>query len=146
MDEPVFSFLKERWRRPLDITTVRQAQDALSLPRDDAQRWRLYERLIREPAHLADKRRFGVSPLSVTLTNEEKLAGRALLLGRSESQARDDSGTGPGLWDEVKRALVTAGLLARDRWRLEAGYQRVLSGIGLLFHTIRAPGETYNVP
>lgn len=142
----VLRLLKERWQRPLDITTIGQAQEALHLDADDALRWNLFQKLQAESAHLADKRRYGVSAVTVTLTNDEKLAGRALLLGASEDTARRAAGIATEDWQEAKQALVPVGLLATDAWRLAAGHERLLDGVGMLFHTVRTRGETFNVP
>jgi len=142
----VLAFLDERWKKPLDITTVDQAQTALGLPNDDDQRWRLYQHLESDPGRLAEKTRFGVSAATVTLTNRDKLAGRALLLGRSEDEARDHAGVTPDEWDAIKQMLIRVGLLDPDAWRPAAGHERLLDGVGLLFHTVRTGGGVFNVP
>lgn len=146
MFDDVLAFLDERWKKPLDITTIDQALTASGLPQDDDLRWRLYEHLEANPGRLADKVRLGVSATTVTLTNREKLAGRALLLGRSEDEARDDAGMQPDEWEAVKKMLSRIGLLAPDGWRPAAGHERLLDGVGLLFHTVRTDGEVFNVP
>jgi len=112
MPDDVLAFLDKRWQTPLDITTIDQAQTALGLPHDDDQRWQLYQHLESNPGRLAEKVRFGVSAATVTLTNREKLAGRALLLGRSEDEARDYADVTPDEWQAVKRMLTRVGLLA----------------------------------
>jgi len=142
----VLEFLEDRWSRPLDITTVDQAQQAMGLPRDDEVRWRLYRHLESKPGRLAEKRRFGVSAATVTLTNREKLAGRALLLGKDEDGARQAAALGPEEWETAKRVLRRIGLLARGGWRVASGHQRLLDGVGLLFHTVSTRGEVFNVP
>lgn len=142
----VLAFLKERWRRPLDITTIGQAQAALGHEADEAVRWRLYEVLQAEPQHLAEKRRYGVSAATVALTNGEKLAGRALLLGAGEDDARRASGIAKARWPDARQALTRVGLLVRGGWRLADGHQRLLDGVGLIFHTVSVRGETFNVP
>jgi hypothetical protein len=146
MLDDVLAFLDERWQKPLDITTIGQAQAALGLPHDDDERWQLYEHLESNPGRLADKTRFGVSAATVTLTNREKLAGRALLLGRSEAQARDLASVEPHQWEATRQMLVRIGLLSADGWRPAAEHERLLDGVGLLFHTVRTGGEVFNVP
>ena len=146
MTDDVLAFLDERWKKPLDITTVDQAQMALGLPHDDDLRWRLYQHLESDPGRLAEKTRFGVSAATVTLTNREKLAARALLLGRSEDEARDRAGVRPDEWDAVRQMLIRIGLLAPDAWQPAAGHERLLDGVGLLFHTVRTGGDVFNVP
>ena len=146
MPDDVLAFLDKRWQTPLDITTIDQAQTALGLPHDDDQRWQLYQHLESNPGRLAEKVRFGVSAATVTLTNREKLAGRALLLGRSEDEARDYADVTPDEWQAVKRMLTRVGLLAPDAWRTVVGHERLLDGVGLLFHTVRTGGDVFNVP
>lgn len=146
MFDDVLAFLDERWKKPLDITTIGQAQTAIGLPDDDDLRWRLYDHLESDPGRLAEKARFGVSAATVTLTNREKLTGRALLLGRGEDEARDHSEVRPEEWEAAKRMLIHIGLLAPDAWRPAAGHERLLDGVGLLFHTVRTGGKVFNVP
>ena len=146
MLDDVLAFLDERWKKPLDITTIDQAQTAMGLPHDDDERWRLYEQLESNPGRLAEKVRFGVSAATVTLTNREKLAGRALLLGRGEDEARDHAEIRPEEWEAAKKMLSRVGLLAPDAWRAAAGHERLLDGVGLLFHTVRTGGKVFNVP
>ena len=146
MPDDVLAFLDERWKKPLDITTIDQAQAAMGLPQDDDERWRLYEQLESNPGRLAEKIRFGVSAATVTLTNREKLAGRALLLGRGEDEARDHAEIRPEEWEAAKKMLSRIGLLAPDAWRAAAGHERLLDGVGLLFHTVRTGGKVFNVP
>ncbi len=145
-DRQILSFLDERWKKPLDITTIGQAQQALGHPADDDERWHISEHLDTNPGRLADKVRYGVSATTVTLTNEEKLAGRALLLGRSEEESREAAGIDLLEWDTAKLALRRIGLLAGDSWQSAAGHERLLGGVGLLFHTVRTGGEVFNVP
>ncbi len=144
--ERTLAFLRDRWTRPLDITTIEQARKALGLPPDDELRWRLHEHLQANPGSLATKARYGVSASTVTLTNEEKLAGRALLLRKNEDEAREAAALDPEEWKAAKSMLRRTGLLAGDAWRAGAGHERLLDGIGLLFHTVRARGEVFNVP
>ncbi|MCH8814007.1 MAG: hypothetical protein IH957_02765 [Chloroflexi bacterium] len=146
MLDDVLAFLDERWKKPLDITTIDQAQTAMGLPHDDDLRWRLYEHLESNPGRLAEKVRFGVSAATVTLTNQEKLTGRALLLGRSQAQARDLASVKPDQWDATKQMLIRIGLISADSWRPAEGHERLLDGVGLLFHTVRTGGEVFNVP
>ena len=144
--DDVLAFLDERWKKPLDITTVGQAQAAMRLPHDDDQRSQLFEHLKANPGRLAEKVRFGVSAATVTLTNQEKLAGRALLLGRSEQQAREYASAKPDQWEATRQMLIRIGLLSADGWRPAAGHKSLLDGVGLLFHTVRTGGEVFNVP
>ncbi len=146
MFDDVLAFLDERWKKPLDITTIDQAQTALGLPHDDDLRWRLYGHLESNPGRLAEKVRFGVSAATVTLTNREKLAGRALLLGKGEDEARDHAAVRPEDWGAVKEMLTRIGLLAPDVWQSAAGHETLLDGVGLFFHTVRTGGEVFNVP
>ncbi len=146
MLDDVLAFLDERWKKPLDITTIDQALTATGLPDDDDLRWQLYEHLKSNPGRLADKVRFGVSAATVTLTNQEKLAGRALLLGRGEDEARAQAEISPDKWEAAKKMLSRIGLLEPDAWRPAAGHKRLLDGVGLLFHTVRTGGEAFNVP
>ena len=146
MFDDVLAFLDERWKKPLDITTIGQAQAVMGLPDDDDLRWRLYDHLESNPGRLAEKVRFGVSAATVTLTNREKLAGRALLLGRSEDEARDHAEVRPEDWEAARQMLIRIGLLAPDAWQLATGHERLLDGVGLLFHTVRTGGEVFNVP
>ncbi len=146
MPDDVLAFLDERWKKPFDITTVDQAQTALGLPNDDDERWRLFQHLESDPGRLAQKGRGDVPAAAVTLTNQEKLAGRALLLGRSEPQARDLASVEPDQWQAVKQMLTRIGLLSADGWRPAEGHERLLDGVGLLFHTVRTGGEVFNVP
>ncbi len=142
----VLEFLQERWSRPLDITTVDQARQALGLPRDDELRWQLYQRLQSEPGRLAEKRRFGVSAVTVSLTNWEKLTGRALLFGKNEDEARETAAVTPEEWANAKSMLRRIGLLAGAGWRASPSHQRLMDGVSFLFHTVRARGEVFNVP
>lgn len=146
MFDDVLAFLDERWKKSLDITTIDQARTATGLPDDDDLRWRLYQHLDSNPGRLADKVRFGVSAATVTLTNGEKLAGRALLLGRGEDEARAHAEIQPEEWEAAKKMLRRIGLLAPEAWRPAAGHERLLDGVGLLFHTVRTGGEVFNVP
>jgi len=146
MFDDVLAFLDERWKKPLDITTIDQAQTAMGLPHDDALRWRLYDHLESNPGRLAEKVRFGVSAATVTLTNREKLAGRALLLGKGEDEARDHAEVRPEEWKAVRQTLSRIGLLAPDAWQVAPGHESLLAGVGLLFHTVRTGGEVFNVP
>jgi hypothetical protein len=146
MLDDVLAFLDERWKKPLDITTIDQALTATGLPQDDDLRLRLYEHLESNPGRLADKVRFGVSATTVTLTNREKLAGRALLLGRGEDEARDHAEISPEEWEAAKKMLSRIGLLDPEAWRLAAGHERLIDGVGLLFHTVRTGGDVFNVP
>ena len=50
MLDDVLAFLDERWKKPLDITTIDQARAAMGLPHDDDERWRLHEHLESNPA------------------------------------------------------------------------------------------------
>ncbi len=146
MLDDVLRFLDERWKRPLDVTTIDQAQTAMGLPPDDDLRRRLYDHLESNPGRLAEKVRYGVSATTVTLTNREKLAGRALLLGKGEDEARDHAEFRPEEWQAARRMLIRVGLLAPDAWQPAAGHERLLDGVGLLFHTVRTRGEVFNVP
>ena len=146
MTDDVLTFLDERWKKPLDVTTIAQAQAAMGLPHDDDLRGRLFEHLQSNPGRLAEKTRFGISAATVTLTNQEKLAGRALLLGRSEDEARDRADIRPEEWEAARKMLIRVGLLAPDAWRPAAGHERLLDGVGLLFHTVRTGGDVFNVP
>ncbi len=146
MFNDVLGFLDKRWTRPLDITTLDQAQQAMGLPRDDELRWKLYRRLDSQPGHLAEKARYGVSAATVTLTNQEQLAGRALLLGKDENEAREAAALDPEEWKAAKSMLSRIGLLARGAWRPAAGHERLLDGVGLYYHTVRTGGEVFNVP
>jgi len=142
----VLKFLDERWKRPLDITTIGQALEALGHEPDDNLRWEVFETLETNPGRLSDKKRYGVSPVTVTLSNEEKLAGRAILFGKSEDEARDTAAIAVGRWPNSKEALVRVGLLEAQRWGPADGHKRLLDGVGLFFHTVRTRNETFNVP
>ncbi len=148
MFNDILEFLDKRWTRPLDITTVGQAQQSLGLPGDDELRWRLYRHLESQPGRLAGKARYGdgVSAATVTLTNQEKLAGRALLLGKSEDEGREAAALDLEEWKAAKSMLRRIGLLAHGSWRAAAGHERLLDGVGLFYHTVRARGEVFNVP
>lgn len=146
MLDNVLSLLDERWKKPLDVTTIAQAQAAMGLAHDDDLRARLFEHLQSNPGRLAEKTRFGISAATVTLTNQEKLAGRALLLGKSEDEARDRADIRPEEWEAARQMLIRVGLLAPDAWRPATGHERLLDGVGLLFHTVRTGGEVFNVP
>ena len=139
--ERTLAFLHDRWTRPLDITTVEQARKALGLPPDDELRWRLYEHLQANPGSLATKTRYGVSASTVTLTNEEKLAGRALVLAKGEDEAQAAAALDASAWERAKAMLRRIGLLSVQGWRPADDHERLLDGVGLLFHTVRArPG------
>jgi hypothetical protein len=142
----VLAFLDERWKRPLDITTIGQALEALGHEPDDNLRWEVFETLQTNPGRLSDKKRYGVAPVTVTLSNEEKLAGRALLFGEREEEAREAAAIPVGRWASSKEALVRVGLLASRGWRPADGHERILDGVGLFFHTVRKQNETFNVP
>ncbi len=144
--ERILAVLRDRWSRHLDTTTTEQAREALGLPLDDGQRWRLYEHLRAEPGPLTTKTHYGVSAATVTLTNEEKLAGRALVLGRSQDEARACAGLDASAWERAKTMLRRVGLLSIEGWRPADGHERLLEGVGLFFHTVRARGEVFNVP
>ena len=144
--ERTLAFLHDRWSRSLDITTVEQAREALGLPPDDELRSRLHEHLRAEPGRLTTKAHYGVSAATVTLTNEEKLAGRALVLGRSQDEARACAGLDASAWERVKAMLRRIGLLSAEGWRPADDHVRLFEGVGLLFHTVRARGEVFNVP
>ncbi len=142
----ILSFLERRWSRSLDITTIDQAQSALGLPQDDEQRWEVYRRLESAPGPLDEKRRFGVSGTTVLLTNQEKLVGRAVILGGNEDEAQAAVGIDDRAWERAKAMLRRVGLLAEDTWRPAPGHEELLQGVGLLFHTVRVRGEVFNVP
>ena len=142
----ILSFLERRWSRRLDITTIDQAQSALGLPQDDEQRWEVYRRLESVPGRLVEKRRLEVSATTVLLTNEEKLVGRAVILGGNEDEAQAAVGIDDRAWERTKAMLRRVGLLAEDTWRPAPGHEELLQGVGLLFHTVRVRGEVFNVP
>lgn len=141
----ILLFLELRWSRSLDITTIDQAQSALGLPQDDEQRWEVYRRLESVPG-LNEKRRLGVSATTVLLTNQEKLVGRAVILGGNEEAAQAALGIDDRAWKRAKAMLRRVGLLAEDTWRPAPGHEKLLQGVGLLFHTVRVRGEVFNVP
>ena len=142
----ILSFLERRWSRSLDITTIDQAQSALGLPQDDEQRWEVYRRLESIPGPLDKKRRLGVSATTVLLTNQEKLVGRAVILGGNEDEAQAAIGLDDRSWERAKAMLRRVGLLAEDTWRPAPRREELLQGVGLLFHTVRVRGEVFNVP
>ncbi len=144
--ERILAFLRDRWTRPLDITTVEQARKALGMAADDELRWRLHEHLQANPGSLATKARYGVSASTVTLTNEEKLAGRALVLGKGENEAQAATALDGQSWQRAKAMLRRIGLLSEQGWRPADDHERMVEGVGLLFHTVRARGEVFNVP
>ena len=144
--EPILTFLRDRWSRTLDITTVEQAREALGLPPDDELRWRLQEHLSIQQGPLATKARYGVLATTVTLTNQEKLGGRALVLGLSEDDAQAAAELDAPGWERATTMLRRIGLLAAEGWRPADDHGRLLEGVGLNFHTVRARGEVFNVP
>ena len=148
--ERTLAFLHDRWTRPLDITTVEQARKALGMPPDDELRWRLCEHLQAKPGSLATKTRYGVSASTVTLTNEEKLAGRALVLAKGEDEAQAAAALDASAWERAKAMLRRISLLSVQGWRPADDHERLFDGVGMLFHTVRATvrahGEVFNVP
>ena len=88
----------------------------------------------------------GVSATTVLLTNQEKLVGRAVILGRNEDEAQAALGIDDRAWKRAKAMLRRVGLLAEDTWRPAPGHEKLLQGVGLLFHTVRVRGEVFNVP
>ncbi len=142
----ILSFLERRWSRRMDITTIDQAQSALGLPQDDEQRWEVYRRLESVPGPLDEKGRGEVSSTTVLLTNQEKLVGRAVILGGNEDEAKAAVGIDDRAWERAKAMLRRVGLLAEDTWRPAPGHEELLQGVGLLFHTVRVRGEVFNVP
>ncbi len=139
-DATVLAYLRRRWRHRLDATTIPQAQRALALPPGTAQRLRLHDHLAAHPAALRTLRTYGESPLSLTLTDDEKLLARRVLAGATPAAAAHDLGLPPDTRRAARRVLRHAGILRDDR--PAPGADGVVDGVGLNFHTIRIEGES----
>jgi hypothetical protein len=138
-DGAVLDYLRRRWRRRLDATTIPQAQHALALPESTAQRIRLFRVLIARPTLWRALEPYGQTAVALTLTEGEKLVARAMLEG-----ARVDEAAAAARLDETEaraaRAVFRAiGLL--ERGRLAAEPARFGDGVGFNFHTVRVEGE-----
>ena len=144
-DQAVLDYLRRRWRKRLDLTTVEQAEHALSLPRSVARRLRVYRRLEAEPSLWRPIVRFGANPVAVTLNETEKLLARLLLTGATLAGAGARLELPAPVLPAASRALSAVGFLKGDRPAPGAG--RFREGLGLLFHTVRVEGEpAFNVP
>ncbi|MDA0270183.1 MAG: hypothetical protein O2798_06350 [Chloroflexi bacterium] len=144
-DAAVLDLLTRRWRRHLDVTTVQQAQDALALPRDVAQRLRLLDVLQRRKAAWKPVAGYGATPLTLTLTEDEKLVARHMLDGVAFAEACACTALDDDAMRTARRFLTATGFLSRSR--TAADTSRFLEGTGLQFHTVRVEGEAaFNVP
>lgn len=144
-DGVVLDLLKRRWRRHLDVSTVQQAQDALGLPRDTAQRLRLLAVLDRSKAAWKPVAGYGATPLTLTLTQDEKLIARHLIDGVPLTEANARAGLDAPRAAVARRVLTATGFLRRGR--IADDVSRFLEGTGLQFHTVRVEGEAaFNVP
>jgi hypothetical protein len=144
-DAAVLDLLARRWRRHLNVTTVRQAQDALALPRDVAQRLRLLEVLQRRKATWKPVAGYGATPLTLTLTEDEKLVARHMLDGTEFAEACERTGLYEASARTARRVLTATGFLSRGR--ITPDTSRFLEGTGLQFHTVQVEGEVaFNVP
>ena len=142
-DGVVLDYLGRRWRG-LDISTIAQAQDALGLRRNVAQRLRLYRRVAAEPTLRRRLGRWDAGPVTVALTENEKLIMRALLQGEAADTVGEALGVPPAETAMALRVLREVGLLRGKR--PAAGSDQLLDGIGLNFHTVRVEGEpAFNV-
>ena len=144
-DELVLAYLRRRWRRRIDLSTIEQAQDALALPRSVAQRLRIHETLRAKRRLWRAIALAGAGPTSVTLTEAEKLIARAYVRGDDPSAVArqlelDDRGL-----RLATRVLRAVGFLNRGRVAPDvAAFQE---GTGLTAHTVRVEGEpAFNVP
>ncbi|GMU39809.1 MAG: hypothetical protein AMXMBFR23_06750 [Chloroflexota bacterium] len=144
-DATVLDLLKRRWRRHLDVSTVQQAQDSLGLPRDTAQRLRLFAALQRSKAAWKPVAGYGATPYTLTLTEDEKLVARHLVDGVSLAEATERAGLDEADANIARRVLTATGFLVRGR--IAPDLSRFLQGTGLQFHTVRVEGEAaFNVP
>lgn len=156
--ERILAHLRAEWDDAVRLTTVAQAQAALGLPRDAAERGVLGRYLLGHPDVHPAVARWGAPALA--LTEDEKLLGR-YLAGRAPegagrctlAEAAAALGRGP---DEVEEGLSTLAALElltweRDgeavRFRLAADLPARLGPLGWMFHTVEVEGEsTFNVP
>ncbi|PKN81442.1 MAG: hypothetical protein CVU47_06720 [Chloroflexi bacterium HGW-Chloroflexi-9] len=144
-DGAVLDLLKRRWRRQLDVSTVQQAQEALGLPRDTAQRLRLLAVLQHSKAAWKPVAGYGATPLTLTLTEDEKVVARHLLDGVPLTEALTRAGLDAPGASIARRVLTATGFLHRGR--IADDVSRFLEGTGLQFHTVRVEGEAaFNVP
>lgn len=144
-DTAVLDLLKRRWRQHLNVSTVQQAQDALGLPRDTAQRLRLFGTLQRSKAAWKPVAGYGATPYTLTLTEDEKLVARHLVDGRPFAEAASRAGLDETGRAVARRVLTATGFLVRGR--IAPDVSRFLAGTGLQFHTVRVEGEAaFNVP
>jgi hypothetical protein len=144
-DTAVLDLLARRWRRHLDVTTVQQAQDALALPRDVAQRLRLLGVLQQRKAAWKPVAGYGATPLTLTLTEDEKLVARHMLDGVAFTEACGRTALGEAATRTARRVLTATGFLSRGR--IAPDTSRFLEGTGLQFHTVQVEGEAaFNVP
>ena len=144
-DQIVIDFLRRRWRRVMDLTTVAQAQAALALPDNVTQRLRIHEALSNDRRLWRPIARYGANPLTVTLTEGEKLIARQMLDGSSFEAGCERAAVSGTAGLAAKRVLRAVGFLQRGRATSEPG--PFLDGVGLQTHTVRVEGDhAYNVP
>ena len=144
-DQIVIDFLRRRWRRMMDLTTVAQAQAALALPDNVTQRLRIHEALSNDRRLWQPIARYGANPLTVTLTEGEKLIARHMLDGASFEAGCERAAVSGTARVAAKRVLRAVGFLQRGRVASEPG--PFLDGVGLQTHTVRVEGDqAYNVP
>lgn len=138
-DATVLDYLRRRWRRRLDATTIPQAQQALALPPSTAQRIRLYRALAARPAFWRRLRSYGQTAVALTLTEGEKLTARAILSGATFDEAAAAAGLHDREISAARQVYRAIGLLQRGH--LAADTSPFTQGVGLNFHTVRVEGE-----
>ena len=68
------------------------------------------------------------------------------MLAKGEDEAQAAAALDASAWERAKAMLRRIGLLSVQGWRPADDHERLLDGVGLLFHTVRARGEVFNVP
>lgn len=149
-DRAILSRLGASWREVFHVTTVPQAADALGVLLDAARRRRIGDHLRSHPELSPILRRWGA--LTLTLTEEEKLLGRALALADgalmvpelADRAGLDDAAIRDGLETLAHFGLVTP---LDGGYRLAPGWQERLGPLGWNFHRVSVEGEApFNVP
>ncbi len=154
----VVSHLQERWNALFRLTTIKQAMDALGLPKDDALRLAIGDILRTQPNVHPAVERWG--PLAFILTEDKKRLARFLV-----QRAVDRRGKlAPAVvaqaigWSEPDVAhglnvLRQVGLLdwrgAGDAiaYSVAVDWQQRAGPLGFTFHTVQLEdGERFNVP
>ena len=157
------AWLNAQWRLPTRLSTIPQALVAMGRPETDDLRWPIAASLKRDwrqrliqaradswpdhPERLADfKSQFRSWRFPIlALTSAERLVGTALVASPGATTASIASQLPMAIHDveAAYDALTRVGLLASAEGpsRLADGHQRLLTGLGLVFHAVTLEDE-----